>query len=271
MDLGLKCKTALVTGSSSGIGEAIAKILGGEGVRVVVHGRDKQRTAAVRDSIRTSGGWAASAVGDVSSPIGCETVIQSARSSLGGSPDILINNAGGTDHAPQDWASLGASDWITLFEQNFSSVIRLLHAFLPDMKVKGWGRIVNIASGWAISPAAVMPHYAAAKAALSNVTVSLAQDVSEKGITVNTVSPGPIYTPTLERTMRGIAESSNWDTTSWDVIEKRAVKEVVPTLVGRVGRVEEIAAAVAYLVSDKAGFVTSAHFRIDGGVVRSIV
>jgi len=271
MNLGLNGKTALITGSSSGIGEAIAKTLGEEGVRVVVHGRDKQRTGAVVDSIRASGGWAANAVGDLSDPTGCETVIQTTRSAIGGSPNILINNAGGTDHSPQGWASVSPGDWIDSFEQNFFSVIRLLHAFVPEMKVNRWGRIVNIAGGWAISPAAVMPHYAAAKAALSNVTVSLAQEVSDKGITVNTVSPGPIYTPTLERTMRGIAETSDWDTSSWSAIEQRAVKELAPTLVGRLGRAEEIAAAVAYLVSDKAGFVTSAHFRIDGGFVRSIV
>src|SRR5262249_39715830 len=169
--------------------------------------------------------------GDLSTPAGCEAVIESTRSAISGSPNILINNAGGSDHNPQGWASTSPGDWIDSFEQNFFSVIRLLHAFVPEMKVKRWGRIVNIASGWAISPAAVMPHYAAAKAALSNVTVSLAQELGDKGITVNTISPGPIYTPTLERTMRGIAETNNWDTSSWSAIEQRSVKVDAHTLV----------------------------------------
>jgi NAD(P)-dependent dehydrogenase (short-subunit alcohol dehydrogenase family) len=121
-----------------------------------------------------------------------------------------------------------------------------------------------------MQPVAVMRHYAAAKAALVNSTVSLAREFSNTGVTVNTVSPGPIRTPALERTMRGIAKQSQWGTDDWEEIERRAVKEVVPNSVGRIGRVEDIAHAVTFLASPLADYIDGANLRVDGGYVTSI-
>ncbi len=161
-------------------------------------------------------------------------------------------------------------DWHVLFEQNLFSAVRLVRAFSKEMRGKGWGRIINIGTSLSVAPGTFLPHYAAAKAALINTTVSLAQELAGTGVTVNTISPGPVVTPAYERVARSMAEQGNWGTTDWDQIDKRFSSEVVPTLVGRAGRVEEVAAAVAFLASPLADFITAAHLRVDGGFVKSI-
>jgi 3-oxoacyl-[acyl-carrier protein] reductase len=156
-----------------------------------------------------------------------------------------------------------------VFEQNLFSAVRLVHHLTPALRA-GWGRIIKIATGWAMQPAAVRPHYAAAKAALVNMTVSLAREFSGSGVTINTVSPGPIRTPTLEPMLRGIAKQSGWAADDWSEIERRFVKEIVPNSVGRIGRVEDIAHAVAFLASPLADYIDGANLRVDGGYVTSV-
>jgi 3-oxoacyl-[acyl-carrier protein] reductase len=269
MNLRLEGKRALVTGSSSGIGEAIAKSLAREGALVVVHGRNEQRARLVVEDIARQDGKAFCAIGDIAKEAGAAAVSEQTLAALKGL-DILVNNAGGADGGPQGWISATPADWAASFEQNYFSAIRLVQRLMPVLRASGWGRIINIATGWAMQPAAVMPHYAAAKAALVNSTVSLAREFSNTGVTVNTVSPGPIRTPALERTMRGIAKQSQWGTDDWEEIERRAVKEVVPNSVGRIGRVEDIAHAVTFLASPLADYIDGANLRVDGGYVTSI-
>jgi NAD(P)-dependent dehydrogenase (short-subunit alcohol dehydrogenase family) len=220
MDLRLKDRRALVTGSSSGIGEAIASALAQEGAKVVVHGRDEECTRRAAEAIRRKGGQASVVIGDLATDDGAAAVAQQALKTLGGL-DILVNNAGGTDGTAQGWTDATRADWNVLFEQNFFSAIRLVQHLTPALRAGGWGRIINIATGLAIQPTAWT------------------------GVTINTVSPGPIHTPAAERVLRGIAQQG-WGTDEWAEIERRAVKEVVPTSVGRIGRVEEVAHAVAY-------------------------
>src|SRR5262249_55234928 len=248
MDLQLTGKRALVTGSSSGIGQAIASMLAKEGAAVVIHGRneDRARQTAARIDEETRGKQRAFiALGDLATDEGASTVVQQTLRALGGL-DILVNNAGGADGPPQGWNDATMADWSVMFQQNLFSAIRLARQLTPALRAGKWGRIINIATGWAVQPAAVMPHYAAAKAALLNTTVSLAREPSGTGITINPVSPGPIRTPALERTFRGIAKEAGWGTEDWAEIERRAVKELVPTSVGRIGRAEDIAHAVAF-------------------------
>jgi 3-oxoacyl-[acyl-carrier protein] reductase len=269
MDLGLKDRRALVTGSSSGIGEAIANALAQEGARVVVHGRDAERARRAAEGIERKGGRASVAIGDLSTEEGAVSVSRQTLQALGGL-DILVNNAGGTDGGPQGWTDSTGEDWQALFDQNFFSAIRLVQQLTPALRAGGWGRIINIATGLAIQPTAWLPHYAAAKAALVNSTVSLAREFSGTGVTINTVSPGLIRTPAAERVLRGIARAQGWGTDDWTEIERRAVKEVVPTSVGRIGLPEEVAHAVAFLASPLADFIDGSNLRVDGGFVTSI-
>src|SRR4029434_6443474 len=123
---------------------------------------------------------------------GASAVARESLAALGGL-DILVNNAGGSEGVTQGWIDATRADWVAVFEQNLFSAVRLVQHLTPALRAGGWGRIINIATGWAMQPAAVMPHYAAAKAALVNVTVSLARELSGSGVTINTVSPGPIH------------------------------------------------------------------------------
>ena len=268
MDLQLKGKVAFITGSSSGIGASIARTLAHEGATVIVHGRNAERTKQVADEINEQGGKAFAVIGSLSEEVSAKTVVEEALKAAG-RIDILVNNAGGTDAAPITWENGSMADWHEKFEQNFFSAIRVIRAILPQMKDLGWGRIVQISTGLATQPGAFMVDYAAAKAAMNNTTVSLAREFARFGITINTVSPGPIVTPAFERVVRGTAEANGWGG-DWDEIEKRFSQEVVPTPVGRVGRVEEIANAVAFLASPLAGFINGANLRIDGGYVTAV-
>jgi len=133
------------------------------------------------------------------------------------------------------------------------------------MKKQNWGRIIQMASGEATQPFAFMPDYAATKAALVNLTVSLSKELANTGITVNTMSPGIILTPGVEHFYRETASSRGWATESWDEIEKHVIGEILYNPVGRLGRVEEVANFVAYVASPLADYINGANLRIDGG------
>lgn len=268
LDLKLKDKRALVTGSSSGIGEAVARALAREGARVMIHGRNRERAERVTESIRAEGGRAWLALADLAQPDGAHSLAKNALEALGG-VDILVNNAGGADDGMKPWLETDAQQWHASFEQNVFSAVRLIREVAPAMKLGGWGRIIQVSSAVATQPFAVGPEYAAAKAALVNSTVSLAKDLGGAGITVNTVSPGPILTPAAERVFRDIGRQRGWGE-DWTEIERRAVAELVPNSVGRIGRVEEVADAVLFLASPRAAFIHGANLRIDGGYVTAI-
>jgi 3-oxoacyl-[acyl-carrier protein] reductase len=143
VELKLQGKRALVTGSSSGIGEAIAKTLANEGAIVAIHGRNAERTQHVVDAIQKSGGKAAIALGDLSTIEGSAAVVEQTLKALGGI-NILVNNAGGADSGMADWKSASLEDWEASFQQNFFSALRLIQAIVPQMRTQGWGRIINI-------------------------------------------------------------------------------------------------------------------------------
>jgi 3-oxoacyl-[acyl-carrier protein] reductase len=267
MDLQLKGKRALVTGSNSGIGEGIARALASEGASVVIHGRNQQRAIQVAQEIQLQGGTAFVAIGDLSTDLGAKQVAEDALSALGGI-DIIVNNAGEAENI-KGWWKASPEEWAKTYSQNTISMVRLIQLLVPQMKQLGWGRIIQISSAAAIAPSPAIPNYAAAKAAIVNLSVSLAKELARTGITVNTVTPGTILNKKLENMLRHMAQSKGWDT-DWEKIEKHAVEEMFPNPTGRLGQVEDVAMLVTFLASSVAGYINGANIRVDGGFVASI-
>lgn len=269
MDLQLHDKRALVTGSSSGIGAGIARILASEGAHVVIHGRDSERAELVAADIRSHGGRAMVALGDLSFDEGAARVGEAVITELGG-VDILINNAGGrTTIGNPPWLDIGLGDWRATYEQNVGAAVRMVRVFASGMKERGWGRIIQIASAAATQTEPDLGEYQAAKAALVNVSSSLAKTLAHTGITVNTVSPGMVFTPAARGWMTSVANERGWGE-DFAEIERRFTREVIPLSVARIGRPEDVGRLIAFLASPLAAYVTGANFRIDGGQCRSV-
>ncbi len=266
MKLQLEGKRALITGSSAGIGESIAKLLAQEGALIVVHGRNEKEVNRVAQEIATSGGKAIVAIGDLRTDEGAKLVADKALSVFGGI-DILINNAG--VYPQTSWMETAPQDWNEIFNSNITSMVRVMQYIIPQMKELGWGRIIQMSTTLGTSPWPSMPHYAASKAAIINLTVSLMKELTYTGITVNTVSPGPILTPGLEVMYREIAETKGWGS-DWDEIEKHALEELIHIPSGRIGHVEDVANLVAFLSSPLAGYINGSNLRVDGGHVSTI-
>jgi 3-oxoacyl-[acyl-carrier protein] reductase len=267
MDLQLTGRRALVTGSSSGIGEAIARMLAEEGSAVVVHGRNRARAEKVAVDINAAG----VAIGDLSTDEGAEAVHEAARAALGGHIEILINNAGGsatgnTARAPID---IKAEDWIANYHANALPSVRLCRLAVPDMVAAGFGRVIQISSAVAVQPNNLGSDYSAAKAALNNFTVSLAGSLKGMGVTVNTVSPGVIMVDGMIRWGR---KKYGDETMTIEEITRRMAADKVFDLppVGRLGTTEELALVTCMLASPRAGFITGANYRVDGGQIRSV-
>lgn len=269
MDLQLQGKRVLVTGSSSGIGTSIAQTLAAEGAHVVVHGRDRERTHAVTDELRRSGAKVMAVIGDLSRDEGVGTVADAIRKEFG-ALDILVNNAGSRAlPGNPSWFEVPPQAWAETFERFAGAAVRLCHHFVPAMKEQGWGRVINIGSSVGTQPNPFIPDYEATKAAINNMTVSLAKALSRTGITVNTVSPGTILTPALDEWLRDFAKQMKWGD-DWEEIERRYTTEIFPLPVPRLGRPEDIAAMVAWVASPRAGYVTGANIRVDGGHCQSL-
>jgi 3-oxoacyl-[acyl-carrier protein] reductase len=268
MDLQLSGKRALVTGGSGSLGGAIALALAREGVAVAVHGRDRDRTEETARKLRETDMKAIAVTGDLSQDSEADAVAGAALAALGGI-DILVNNAGGSIRRDNPaWTDVTPSEWLHIYSVNVVAAIRLSQALAPGMIERGWGRIINTSSIAGQFANGMVHHYGAAKAALDHLTVSLSKSLAPEGVTVNSVVPGTILTPNIERLIGTLREQRGW---SDDLVDnqRRYTEEFIPQPVKRLGRPEEIAAAVLFLASPIASYITGASIRVDGGAMSS--
>jgi NAD(P)-dependent dehydrogenase (short-subunit alcohol dehydrogenase family) len=261
MDLALKGKLALVSGSTAGIGRAIAAALAGEGARVIVNGRTE---AAVNEAIKelaaTTGGEVLGFAGDLSVASVAEDL---ARRHPG--VEILINNLGIFE--PKPFEDIPDEDWRRFFDVNVLSGVRLARLFLPAMKRANWGRIIFISSESGIQIPAEMIHYGMTKTAQIAVSRGLAESVAGTGITVNAVLPGPTQSRGVDEFVDRLAKASG---TSFAQFEKEFFEKVRPTsLIKRFATTQEVASLVAYVASPLSSATTGAALRVDGGVIKS--
>jgi 3-oxoacyl-[acyl-carrier protein] reductase len=237
-------KSALVTGASGGIGGAIAKALHGQGATVVLSGTRAEALEALKSEL---GGRAHVATCNLSDAASVEALPKAAESALGGSIDILINNAGIT--RDNLFMRMKDEEWDQVIAVNLTAAFRLSRAVLRGMMKKRWGRIVSITSVVGETGNAGQGNYAAAKAGLVGMSKSLAAEVASRNITVNCVAPGFIATAMTD----ALTDA-----------QKQAISQRIPA--NRMGAPEEIAAAVVYLASEEAAYVTGATLQVNGGM-----
>jgi 3-oxoacyl-[acyl-carrier protein] reductase len=266
MDLGLRGKAVLVTGSSKGIGRSIALAFAREGCQVAINGRHAGELEAAADQMRVAGGTVHPIVADVTEAEGARrAVVETVRHF--GSIHVLVNNAGGVGRFAA-FDELTDEEWLDVFRLNVLSAVRASRAALPYIQKQKWGRIINISSESGIQPDPIMPHYNASKSALNSLTKSLSKAYGKDGILINTVSPAFIRTPLVEEMFH---QQSRTRGVSVDEVEQILLREFRPNIVlGRAGRPDETAGVVVFLASEQASFITGSNYRVDGGSVASL-
>jgi 3-hydroxybutyrate dehydrogenase len=253
----LRGKTALVTGSTSGIGLGIATRLAADGANVVLNGFGD---AAQIDSLRRQLSGESEVVydaADMTKPEAIRAMVEKAVARFG-AVDILVNNAGIQHVAPVD--EFPVDKWDAIIAINLSSAFHTTRAALPAMKEKGWGRIVNMASAHALVASPFKAAYVSAKHGLAGLTKTVALEVAQQGITVNAICPGYVLTPLVQNQIPDTARARG-------ISEEQVVRDVIlaaqPTK--QFVKVDQVAALAAYLCSDAAAAITGALLSIDGG------
>jgi 3-oxoacyl-[acyl-carrier protein] reductase len=259
VDLGLRGRAAIVTGASRGIGRHVALGLAAEGCHVLLCARDEVALEAVADELGEAGVEYAV---DVSDPSAAAAIVEACQASFG-RVDILVNNAGAAE--PKAFAELTADDWQRGLEVNFLAAARLSVAVLPAMRAAGWGRLVHVASISGREPDPLFAPYSAAKAALLNLSTSLSRAHAAEGVLSSCVIPGVTVTELVEANALATAERT--DRTPEEVMERMLAKQGVAA--GRFGQPAEVAAAVVFLASEAASWITGATLEVDGGTLRS--
>ncbi|HKA39984.1 MAG TPA: SDR family oxidoreductase [Burkholderiales bacterium] len=263
MDLGIRGRLALITGSTQGIGRATAEALLAEGARVIVNGR-KDATVTQAAAALSKRGEAAGVAADLATPEGARKVLDAAAKI--GPVDILVNNVGYFEVKP--FGEISDRNWLDMFELNVMSGVRLARALMPGMLERNWGRIVFIGSDQSAKPNVDMAHYAMSKAAQVSISRSLAELTKGTRVTVNSALVAPTWSEGVETFLGKAAAASG-----------KTVEELRPayfettgasSLLQRWAEPAEIAAQIAFLCSERASAINGAAQRVDGGIVRSL-
>ena len=256
LDLGLRDRVCVVTGSTQGIGLETVRLLADEGARVVTSGR-REEAPGVGETLHVAG--------DLAGPEAPGELVAQAEDAVG-PVDILVNNVGVAFQTPFD--ELSEDDWEEMWQLNVMSYVRAINAVLPGMRERGFGRIVNVSSTAGKRPSTGMPNYSVTKAAVLSLSRLVADVYAKDGILCNAVAPGPTASPAW-LTEGGLADQSagrsgkSREEVLADVAKGRPL--------GRLAEPEEIAAVIVFLCSDRANYVTGAAWSVDGGTVPIII
>ncbi len=264
MELGIRDRRALVTGSTAGIGFATARMLAGEGADVIVNGRTAERVeraiALIREDFPSASLTAVPA--DLGTAAGCALMLERIPS-----VDILVNNLGIFE--PRPFEEIPDEDWLRFYEVNVLSGVRLTRHYLPRMRLRKWGRIVFVSSESAVQIPAEMIHYGMTKTAQVAIARGVAETVAGTGVTVNSVLAGPTASEGVSEFVEQLARQRGVDFAS---MEREFFATARPSsLLQRFARPDEVASAIVYLCSEQASATTGAAVRADGGVVRAIL
>ncbi len=263
MDLKIRGRLALVTGSTMGIGRAIAETLAAEGARVIVNGRNE---ATVKDTVAALSrhGAAHGVAADLATAAGARTVADAAARI--GPVDILVNNVGFFE--VKEFAEISDRDWLDMFELNVMSGVRLTRALLPGMLQRNWGRVVFISSEQSVRPNPSMLHYAMSKTAQVSIARGLAELTRGTGVTVNSALVAPTWSEGVEaflgKVALGLGKGVDEMRTAYFETTGAA------SLLQRWATPEEIASQIAFLCSERASAINGAAQRVDGGIIRSL-
>lgn len=264
MDLQLTNKKALVTGSTAGIGFAIASLLAQEGAVVVVNGRSQGRVEDAVGRIKT--GNKDALVTGLAADLGTREGVNLLTTALP-ALDILVNNLGIFE--PKPFPDIPDEDWQRFFEVNVLSGVRLSRFYLPGMLQRNWGRVVFISSESGVNIPVEMIHYGVTKTAQIALARGLAETTAGTNVTVNSVLPGPTRSEGVQQFVQDLAKGQGTDAAN---VEKEFFRTARPTsLLKRFATSDEVAAMVVYVCSPRASATNGAALRVDGGVVRSIV
>ena len=266
MDLGLSGRACVVTGASRGIGRETARMLCAEGASVLLVARSEEQLTEAAQEAAAAGGRATHLTLDVTAEDAGERMAAAAQEAFG-SLDVLVNNAGAAQW--RDLDEVPDEDWRAQYELNVMAPLRAMRAAIPGMVERGWGRVVNVCSTAGKRPSAAMPEYSVAKAAELSLSRLFADRHAGDGVLVNAICPGPVEAE-LWMEEGGLLDQSHrmsGAASREEALETAGAKRPI----GRLARVDEIAAAIAFLCSERASYVSGAAWSVDGGTVQVII
>lgn len=263
MNLGLEGRVAIITGASKGIGRATAEMLAHEGARLVLCARNREPLEAVGAQLKEAGGDVRTVAVDVTDPTSSRRLRDEAMDEFG-RIDVVVHGAGGS--SGEHLRKFSDESWMASYSLNTLSAIRLSMECIPIMQERGWGRIVTIASTAARDPDPRFALYGAAKAALMHASRAMSLAYAKHGVLTNCILPGLTRS---ESVLDGYAAAAEHMGVTPEDVERRML-ELQPISMGRPGEPEEVAAAIVFLCSEAASWITGAQLLVDGGTIRSL-